>query len=34
MQYVPSNELNAWLFRGWTMDIIGKIHPPSSNGHN
>lgn len=21
-------------FQGWAMDIIDKIHPPSSKGHN
>jgi hypothetical protein len=22
-----------WQFRGWGMDMIGKINPPSSKGH-
>ena len=35
--YVPPSELHAltspWLFSVWVMDIIGKISPKSSNGH-
>ena len=23
-----------WPFRGWAIDLIGQIHPPSSKGHN
>ena len=34
---VPAEELHAvikpWPFRGWAMDIIGKIHPPSTKRH-
>jgi hypothetical protein len=25
--------VKPWPFRGWGMDIIGKINPPSSKGH-
>ncbi|KAK1614912.1 hypothetical protein QYE76_020429 [Lolium multiflorum] len=25
--------IKSWPFRGWGMDMIGKIHPPSSKGH-
>jgi transposase InsO family protein len=25
--------INPWPFRGWGIDMIGKINPPSSNGH-
>jgi hypothetical protein len=25
--------VNPWPFRGWGMDMIGKINPPSSKGH-
>jgi hypothetical protein len=25
--------INPWSFRGWGMDMIGKINPPSSKGH-
>ena len=24
----------SWLFEAWGMDIIGKIHPPSDEGHH
>ncbi|XP_051140012.1 uncharacterized protein LOC127257618 [Andrographis paniculata] len=31
---IPAEEMHAvlkpWPFRGWAVDIIGKIHPPSS----
>jgi hypothetical protein len=34
---VPASAMNPiikpWPFRGWGMDMIGKIHPPSSKGH-
>jgi hypothetical protein len=34
---VPASVMNPiikpWLFRGWGMDMIGKINPPSSKGH-
>ena len=26
--------VKSWPFKGWTMDIIGKIYPASSKGHN
>ena len=26
--------VKAWPFRGWVMDLIGKIYPTSSKGHN
>lgn len=33
-QRVPAEELHPiikpWPFRGWAMDLIGKIYPPSS----
>jgi hypothetical protein len=25
--------IKAWSFRSWGMDMIGKINPPSSKGH-
>jgi hypothetical protein len=25
--------IKPWPFRGWGLDFIGKIHPPSSKGH-
>jgi transposase InsO family protein len=25
--------IKLWSFRGWVMDMIGKINPPSSKGH-
>lgn len=37
-QRVLKDEMHAvvktWLFRGWDMDLIGKIYPSSSKGHN
>jgi hypothetical protein len=34
---VPVSVMNPiikpWLFRGWGMDMISKINPPSSKGH-
>jgi len=37
IQMVPASVLNPiikpWPFRGWAMDMIGQIHPPSSKGH-
>jgi hypothetical protein len=37
IQMVPASVMNPiikpWLFRGWGMDMIGKINPPSSKGH-
>ena len=26
--------VKQWPFRGWVMDLIGKIYPTSSKGHN
>ena len=26
--------VKPWPFRGWVMDLIGKIHPTSSKGHS
>ncbi|XP_051138115.1 uncharacterized protein LOC127256255 [Andrographis paniculata] len=35
---IPAEEMHAvvklWPFRGWAMDIVGKIHPPSSRRHS
>jgi transposase InsO family protein len=25
--------IKPWSFRGWAIDLIGKIYPPSSKGH-
>ncbi|KAL1333382.1 hypothetical protein AAHE18_11G096500 [Arachis hypogaea] len=25
--------IKPWPFRGWALDLIGQIHPPSSKGH-
>ena len=25
--------IKPWLFRGWELDFIGQINPPSSKGH-
>nr|KYP55434.1 Transposon Ty3-G Gag-Pol polyprotein [Cajanus cajan] len=37
IQRVPASELHSiikpWPFRGWAMDLIGQIHPPSSKNH-
>jgi hypothetical protein len=37
VQVVPASTMNPiikpWPFRGWGMDMIGKINPPSSKGH-
>jgi hypothetical protein len=37
IQRVPASALNPiikpWPFRGWGIDLIGQINPPSSNGH-
>jgi hypothetical protein len=34
---VPMSVMNPiiklWPFRGWGMDMIGKINPPPSKGH-
>ncbi|XP_059670990.1 uncharacterized protein LOC132316534 [Cornus florida] len=38
MQWVPAIEIQLLVkprpFRGWAMDLIGKINPPSSKGHH
>ena len=37
IQMVPASVvnpiINPWPFRGWAMDMIGQINPPSSKGH-
>jgi hypothetical protein len=37
IQIVPASALNPiikpWPFRGWGIDLIGQINPPSSKGH-
>jgi hypothetical protein len=37
IQMVPASVMNPimkpWSFRGWGMDMISKINPPSSKGH-
>jgi hypothetical protein len=37
IQMVPASVMNpiikSWPFRGWGMDMIGKINPPFSKGH-
>jgi hypothetical protein len=37
IQMVPVSGMNPiikpWPFRGWGMDMIGKINPPSNKGH-
>jgi len=37
IQRVPASELHSivkpWPFRGWALDVIGKVKPKSSNGH-
>lgn len=37
LQSVPADELHSiikpWPFRGWALDLIGKIHPASTKGH-
>jgi hypothetical protein len=37
VQLVPAALLHPiikpWPFRGWGLDFIGKIHPPSTKGH-
>ena len=34
MPIVPLNTMTSpWLFSIWGIDIIGKIHPTTSNGH-
>ncbi|XP_073277708.1 uncharacterized protein [Primulina huaijiensis] len=38
IQRIPADELHSvvkpWPFRGWAMDLIGKIYPASSKGHS
>ena len=26
--------IKTWLFRGWGIDLIGQIYPPSNKGHS
>ncbi|KAL1291506.1 hypothetical protein AAHE18_20G204700 [Arachis hypogaea] len=37
LRHIPASELHViikpWPFRGWALDLIGQIHPPSSKGH-
>jgi hypothetical protein len=37
IQKVPASAMNPiikpWPFRGWEIDLIGQIYPPSSKGH-
>ena len=37
IQHVPATNLHSivkpWPFRGWALDLIGQIYPPSSKGH-
>jgi hypothetical protein len=37
IQRVPASAFNPiikpWPFRGWGIDLIGQINPPSSKGH-
>ncbi|XP_050238260.1 uncharacterized protein LOC126687746 [Mercurialis annua] len=37
VQHVPAETLHSiikpWPFRGWAVDLIGKIYPSSSKGH-
>ncbi|XP_025647982.1 uncharacterized protein [Arachis hypogaea] len=37
IQQIPAAELHSiikpWPFRGWALDLIGLIHPPSSRQH-
>jgi hypothetical protein len=25
--------IKTWSFKGWAIDLIGQIYPPSSKGH-
>ncbi|GKV39526.1 hypothetical protein SLEP1_g47284 [Rubroshorea leprosula] len=38
LQRVPASELHPivkpWPFRGWVIDLIGKVYPPSTRGHS
>ncbi|KAG2564956.1 hypothetical protein PVAP13_7NG025367 [Panicum virgatum] len=31
--YVNASFIKLWPFRGWRLDFIGQINPPSSKGH-
>ncbi|WVZ97329.1 hypothetical protein U9M48_042877 [Paspalum notatum var. saurae] len=37
VQMAPAGPLNPiikpWPFRGWRMDMIGQVNPPTSKGH-
>ncbi|XP_050218777.1 uncharacterized protein LOC126669364 [Mercurialis annua] len=37
IQHVPAEDLHSiikpWPFRGWAVDLIGKVYPGSSDGH-
>jgi hypothetical protein len=37
IQLVPATMMHPiikpWPFRGWGLDFVGQIHPPSSKGH-
>ncbi|XP_027343131.1 uncharacterized protein LOC113855699 [Abrus precatorius] len=37
IQHVPASELHSiikpWPFRGWALDLVAQIHPPSTKGH-
>jgi len=37
IQSAPASAMNPiikpWPFRGWAIDLIGQIYPPSSKGH-
>ncbi|KAL1338127.1 hypothetical protein AAHE18_10G188800 [Arachis hypogaea] len=37
LQHIPVSELHViikpWPFRGWALNLIGQIYPPSSKGH-
>jgi len=37
IQRAPASAMNPiikpWSFRGWGIDLIGQIYPPSSKGH-
>ena len=32
--YVNASFIKLWPFRGWGLDFIGQINPPSSKGHH
>jgi hypothetical protein len=33
LESVMNPIIKPWSFRGWGMDMIGKINPPSSKAH-